>query len=360
MHRSPLAEGMLRQALARDGRTDVTVSSAGVMGFVGARAVAGAAELAMSDGIDLSDHRSRGIAAEDLAADLLLAMEPRHIEEMISRDPDVRSRCRLLSEYADGTRIRSGDIIPDADPSSPGELRRSYEIIKDCVGRFYRSLPPPAQEVYATAVEQRFRTHRRSGIGLSPADYALVEEWWNREIPLWLVLDGIDGALKRRESAVEERARTLRFCRPEVERRFRSYLRTHVPSDTPEGSHGDPPGQTAHEASRLLEECGARAREAGREREAALFESAARSVRSLTAEGPAAVQLELLAIERRLLDSFIDLTPKEELESIRREAVQALDGHRDRMSEEAFGKTVDRMVERSIRDFHAIPTLIDG
>ncbi len=362
MHRSPLAEGMLRQALARDGRTDVTVTSAGVLGLEGAAVVSGAAELARADGIDLSDHRSRGLTAGHLTAHLILAMEPRHIDELASRDPAARSRCRLLSEYADASpRIRPGEIVPDADPDSPEGLRRSYEIIRDCVDRLYRSLPPPAQEIYSNAVEERFRAHRRSGIGLSPADYALVEDWWQREIPLWLVLESIDGALSRRESPVEERARTLRFCRREVERRYRAYLRARVPAGPDGVQASETPGDPALRAARRLSESAARARAAEREREAALFEAAATAARSLAGgEDPASTQLELLAVERRLLESFIELTPRSELEAIREDAERALDDHRERMTEEAFGRTIERMVARSIRDYHAIPTLIDG
>ena len=62
--RSPLAEALLRQALAARGVTGVEVSSAGTGAWEGAPASEGAYLVALEHGLDLSGHRARLLTSE--------------------------------------------------------------------------------------------------------------------------------------------------------------------------------------------------------------------------------------------------------------------------------------------------------
>ncbi len=85
-----MAEGLLRHRLEAAG-VDAVVRSAGVLpgGVVATRH---AVEVLASRGIDLSAHRSRTIAADEVAAaDLVIGMERRHVQEAVVLSPEAEA-----------------------------------------------------------------------------------------------------------------------------------------------------------------------------------------------------------------------------------------------------------------------------
>lgn len=114
--RSPMAEVLLRHHLAERG-VEAGVSSAGLL-FDDHEASAHAVTVLGDRGIDLSGHRSRRITADLLSsADLLLAMERRHVREAVVVAPAIFPRTFTLKEL-----VRRGEQIghraPDEDLSA--------------------------------------------------------------------------------------------------------------------------------------------------------------------------------------------------------------------------------------------------
>jgi len=109
--RSPLAEALLRQALAARGMADVEVLSAGTGAWEGAPASEGAYLVGLESGLDLSSHRARLVTSELVAAsDLILTMARHHRARVLELGGD--DRVHLLGEYAG----RSGAAAEVADP----------------------------------------------------------------------------------------------------------------------------------------------------------------------------------------------------------------------------------------------------
>ena len=98
--RSPLAEALLRRALASQGIADVDVSSAGTGAWDGAPASEGAYLVALERELDLSGHRARLLTRELVEqADLILTMARHHrarVDEL-----GGEGRVFVLGEYAD-------------------------------------------------------------------------------------------------------------------------------------------------------------------------------------------------------------------------------------------------------------------
>ena len=108
--RSPLAEVLLRRALAEEGVTDVEVSSAGTGAQGGEPASEGSYLVALEKGLDLAAHRARAVTREMLAdTDLVLAMSRSHLRklELLGGGP----KSQLLGVYA-----RSAGDPEVADP----------------------------------------------------------------------------------------------------------------------------------------------------------------------------------------------------------------------------------------------------
>jgi protein-tyrosine phosphatase len=119
--RSPIAEGMLRDALrARFGDAAPTVSSAGTAGLDGAGPTPEAVTAAAEHGVDIAGHRARSLdPAPASDADLLLAMAGEHRDILLSAHGDL-DRTFTLKEL-----VRLLESLPHAPagsgPASLGE-----------------------------------------------------------------------------------------------------------------------------------------------------------------------------------------------------------------------------------------------
>lgn len=130
IYRSPFAERVLRQRLARAMLPGRVMSA----GFIGPdrtcppEAIAAAATL----GIDLSDHRSRLLTQQDLdIASLIVVMEPLH-SRLIARTYRVdRRKVLVLGDLDPEPVIRRGIRDPVEQPVAV--LRGCYARIQRCV-----------------------------------------------------------------------------------------------------------------------------------------------------------------------------------------------------------------------------------
>lgn len=101
--RSPTAEVLLRARLQGAG---TQVHSAGLGALVGQPIEPTALALLAEHGHDGSGHRARQLDAEMLRqADLVLAMEPGHVERILALAPHVRGRVMLLGKWLDERAI---------------------------------------------------------------------------------------------------------------------------------------------------------------------------------------------------------------------------------------------------------------
>ena len=112
--RSPIAEGLLRAALAaRLGPDAPTVSSAGTMGWSGSAADPNSVEAAAERGVDISDHRARELTSRDVeTATLIVAMSVDHAREVVAHDPAARHRTFTLKQL-----VRLLEALPEATRS---------------------------------------------------------------------------------------------------------------------------------------------------------------------------------------------------------------------------------------------------
>lgn len=109
--RSPLAEVLLKRALAERGLDDVGVASAGTGAWDGAPASEGAYLVALERGLDLSSHRARLLTREIVEdTDLILTMARHHRARV--HELGGEGRVFVLGEFAG----RSGEEAEVGDP----------------------------------------------------------------------------------------------------------------------------------------------------------------------------------------------------------------------------------------------------
>jgi protein-tyrosine phosphatase len=96
--RSPMAEAVLRQALAD--MPDIAVTSAGIGALEGYPADEHAVALMHERGLDISRHKARQLTAELIGtADLILVMEAGHKRAIGLLDPTARGKVHRLCEW---------------------------------------------------------------------------------------------------------------------------------------------------------------------------------------------------------------------------------------------------------------------
>ncbi|MDD5153195.1 MAG: hypothetical protein PHR03_00790 [Desulfovibrionales bacterium] len=136
--RSPMAEAILKKMVPVE--ADICVFSAGSHAREGNLATENSIMVSSDAGIDLSSHRARRLTT-DMAheADMILAMEPLHIEHVLSLDIWVKDKTFNLIRFAPDHE-GDGDLIPDPYGGSLREYQICFRKIDECVNNFYEMI----------------------------------------------------------------------------------------------------------------------------------------------------------------------------------------------------------------------------
>ena len=83
---------------------------------------------------------------------------------------------------------------------------------------------------YFSEIEEVFVRRRGKNLLLSPLDWALIETWKERGVPLHIVLRAIDCVFENadKNTARKRNIKSLLYCRDEVENQFAAWLETQV------------------------------------------------------------------------------------------------------------------------------------
>ena len=110
-----MAEGILRSILPEEIAGHVRVVSAGTGALAGSPATALAISTAAFQGIDIRDHRSRELTAGLIRdSELILGMEPEHLQRVTELVPAASERTHLLT-----ARGADGGLEPGRGVSDP-------------------------------------------------------------------------------------------------------------------------------------------------------------------------------------------------------------------------------------------------
>lgn len=143
--RSPMAEGILRDRIEKEGLQGIRVSSAGTWGLEGEPAAKHAIKVCSDRGIDLSGHVARRLTGDMISgSDLVLTMEMEHLHGVLDLVPDALAKTRMLSRY--GAEDRRIDT-PIRDPyGRPKEAYvRCFEELEGYVDALFDELQSDAK-----------------------------------------------------------------------------------------------------------------------------------------------------------------------------------------------------------------------
>ena len=141
--RSVMAEGLLKKWLKDHGCDDVIVDSAGIATVPGLMASSNAVEVMKREYVDISSHRAQVISGRLIEEhNLILCMEPVHVQTIVELLPEAENKTHLLLDYAYEGEREKPKTLRVTDPI--GKPKEAYEsvliILKDAIERVGKKL----------------------------------------------------------------------------------------------------------------------------------------------------------------------------------------------------------------------------
>lgn len=235
---------------------------------------------------------------------------------------------------------------------------------------------------YFTEVEEEFVRRRGKHLMISPIDWALVETWKDAGIPLHIVLRAINESFDGYDARAQKHrlVNSMFYCQQAVEASFAEYRTAQVGASQ---SHAAESQSSAEEPAsdqsafpkevilEFLARCEGELRVIGSralEDEQSEIENAVTRARARLTEivleiaGSARVDAEALerdldAIDRMILDAAARARGEDELKKIRGEAESQLRSYRKKMDKAIYEQTVQNFVSRRLREINNIPRM---
>ena len=227
---------------------------------------------------------------------------------------------------------------------------------------------------YFSEIEDTFIRRRGKHLMLSPLDWALIESWKERGVPLHVAVRGIEHAFDSHQAKQRKRSvKTLLYCQEEVEAQYAEWLDTRVGSNEEKAEDSGREEKSPFPRDLVLAHLGRSLRDLTtvyderRSQEDELSEALSRAIALLseikedyaTAANPDARKLEdsLTGIERLLDDAIRAAITDTELESISSEIESQLKPYKRHMDKTAFAQTRDNLMLKRLREQFGVPRL---
>ena len=227
---------------------------------------------------------------------------------------------------------------------------------------------------YFTEIEDAFIRRRGKHLLLSPLDWALIESWKTMNVPLHVVLRGIEKAFDSWESKPRKRTvKTLLYCQEEVEAQFAEWKEARVGA----ADEADPAGEISEQLfSRpaVLEHLrrghssivaiAAREKKRGSNDFTDTLERAADLLRQLEDDFAASAQPEtrkleqsLSGVERMISDAVRSVAGPDHVAKIEAEVKDQLKPYRKQMEPLVYQTTLENLLLKRLREQFGIPRL---
>ena len=104
---------------------------------------------------------------------------------------------------------------------------------------------------YFTEIEETFIRRRGKNLLLSPLDWALIESWQEREVPLHIILRGIEQVFDTIDKQPNRKrsVKSLLYCKEEVEAQFAEWLESQIGASIAAVSESLIPGSNGADSS---------------------------------------------------------------------------------------------------------------
>lgn len=214
---------------------------------------------------------------------------------------------------------------------------------------------------YYTEIEDTFVRRRGKNLFLSPLDWALIEAWQERGIPLHIVLRSIESVFDvfDKQPAGTRSIKSLFYCREEIEAQYEEWRRSQAGSTD---GVGEPIDET-YTLETIRDHIDSAIAELGRVQVDGLQEEIDRAVTRLEelkaglTDNLESVDGSLGDIENLLIRGLQSNWNAAHLKQLEKEIAVQLKGYKADMEPEAYKRTFDLMLQKRLREEAGIPRL---
>ncbi len=212
---------------------------------------------------------------------------------------------------------------------------------------------------YFTEIEETFVRRRGKNLLLSPLDWAMIESWQERGIPLHIVIRAVENVFDVFDRNPRPRTiKGLMYCREEVEAQYTEWLKMRAGKEVDEkpaedGLSTEAIAEHINSAIALLGQKQTREMREFYDRAAVRLKELLNSLN----QDLAIIDNSLLDIEKFLDQALLTNYDREHLSIIEAELAGQLAGYRSGMEEEAYRSTFEIMLLKRLRENEDLPRL---
>jgi len=228
---------------------------------------------------------------------------------------------------------------------------------------------------YFSEIEDTFIRRRGKHLMLSPIDWALIESWKERGVPLHVALRGIEHSFDSYEARKHKRTvKTLLYCQEEVEAQYAEWLESRIGSHEESDSvqEKESPDTSPFSRDVVLDHLGRLLKSfaelaADPLQEGELKEALERAASLLVevrdeyenAAQPDTRKLEesLTGLDRMLDDAIRKSIPDVHLTAITAEVESQLKPYKRHMDKTAYEQTRTNLLRKRLREYFDVPRL---
>jgi hypothetical protein len=230
---------------------------------------------------------------------------------------------------------------------------------------------------YFSEIEDTFIRRRGKHLMLSPIDWALIEGWKERGVPLHVVVRAIEHAFDSHESKKQKRTvKTLLYCQEEVEAQYAEWLESRVGAS----NEGEIPavevesskfpfspaaiGDYLERSCLALTKAATARRDNGEDDFSEALSRAVALINEIKIDLTDSFSLDarkledsLSGLERMLSDALLSAMPVDRLDSIEKEVKEQLAPYRKQMEPAIYQQTLSNLLLKRLREQFAVPRL---
>ncbi len=224
---------------------------------------------------------------------------------------------------------------------------------------------------YFTEIEETFIRRRGRNLFLSPLDWALMESWKEREIPLRIILRGINNVFDTVDNNPNRtrNIKSLTYCKDEVESLFDDWRGSQVgksieiSDDRGEDTQADPSLFSESSVEGHIEKLILKLRNAA----AKLSGEICRTIESVSTElesskdlhgkDPGHLERKLDVLEKKIDSALVAHCDPLKLAEFKNEIENDLSKHRSSMGADVYQSTYELMLLKRLREHAEIPRL---
>ncbi|MBI4650060.1 hypothetical protein HY745_01965 [Candidatus Desantisbacteria bacterium] len=223
--------------------------------------------------------------------------------------------------------------------------------------------------MYLDEVEKYFIKKRKKSLIISPVDWTLIEKWYNIGIPLRIVKQGIDTSLENFFTRHKNDGRTLntiKYCEPAVIELWQEYKENMI-GESKTSQKFDECGYTLEKLKELKQNLrnSAEYLKSIQEKQVVgllrvLYKQINDIEKNLKQDKIIVIDIEdkLHSLNQKLIKDAKQFVPSEILKKIEEEAKEKLKKHKNKMSQDAYSKTLDNIINKKIEEYFKLPDML--